>query len=290
MIMRTIKRITKAEKVNMGGIFIDQPLPNMTTNQVDPFLLIHHWASILQGGQSQKEVGVGPHPHRGFSPVTIIFKGALHHRDSLGNDSVIKAGGVQWMHAGKGITHSERPSKALAEKGGEFEIIQFWINTPSGSKMNPAVYYPKTKDELPVINFDEGKARLQVLTGQYDNVEGPIPQMSPLFVARLDMDADATINLDLEQDHHVVIYQLDGDVTINENQTGPKSMVIFENEGGDIKIASHVASRLLILTGKPIGEPVESYGPFVMNNTTEIMQAMRDAQIGKMGVLIEEFE
>ncbi|MDB4438822.1 pirin family protein [bacterium] len=286
--MRNIKSITKADKVNMGGIMIDQPLPNATANQIDPFLLIHHWSSILQGDQHQREVGVGPHPHRGFSPVTIILKGELHHRDSLGNDSIVSAGGVQWMNAGKGITHSERPSKKLAENGGHFEIIQFWVNTPSEFKMLPAKYLPQQKNEIPVYSPDD-KVEMQVLTGEYKGVKGPIPNQSPMLVSRLDMKSDGEFELTIPAQQHTLIYQLDGSMQINDKETGAKSMTVFENEEGAITLKAKDDTRMLLLSGSPIGEPIESYGPFVMNNTTEIMEAMRDAQMGKMGVLIEEF-
>ena len=287
--MRTIKSITKAGKVNMGGIVIDQPLPSMSIDKIDPFLLIHHWKSHFNGDQLQKEIGVGPHPHRGFSPVTIIFQGELHHRDSLGNDSVVSAGGVQWMNAGKGITHSERPSKRIAEEGGIFEIIQFWINTPSAQKMNAAKYFPMQKEDLPVYSPNEG-VDLQILTGQYNNVSGPIPSQSPMLVARLDMKEGAHFEMELPENQHSLIYQLDGEMDFNSEPTGSKSMIVFENEKGIISLKARKNTRMLVLSGEPINEPIESYGPFVMNTTTEIMQAMRDAQIGKMGVLIETFE
>jgi len=286
--MRKIKSITKAAKVNMGGIMIDQPLPNMSTNRIDPFLLIHHWESILQGGQHQKEVGVGPHPHRGFSPVTIIFKGELHHRDSLGNDSIVSAGGVQWMNAGKGITHSERPSRYLAENGGYFEIIQFWINTPSHLKMLPAKYFPKQKQEIPVYR-PNSKVEMQILTGIYESVVGVIPSQSKMLVSRIDMQKDSDFELNLPATQQTLIYQLDGSMEINDQVTIAKSMTVFENQEGPINLKAKENTRMLLLSGESLNEPVESYGPFVMNNTTEIMQAVRDAQLGKMGVLIEEF-
>jgi len=125
--MRTVKNKSKADKVNMGGIVLDQALPYRGTDQIDPFLLIHHWTDELKGNQKQQNVGVGPHPHRGFSPVTFIFNGGVHHRDSKGHESVVLSGGTQWMNSGSGIIHSERPTKELAENGGKFEIIQFWI-------------------------------------------------------------------------------------------------------------------------------------------------------------------
>lgn len=287
--LRSINKIIKAEKVNMGGIMIDQPLPHSQLQQKDPFLLIHHWSSILQGGQRQKEVGVGPHPHRGFSPVTLVFKGALHHRDSLGNDSIVHSGGVQWMNAGKGITHSERPSKELAENGGEFEIIQFWINSPKKFKMDSAEYHPKNKEDIPTVILNDGITELQLISGQYNNVEGPISGKSELLIARIDSSIDSNFFLDLNPNFHTLIYQLNGLSSINNKDVSEKTLVVFENEKGKINIKSKDDSRLLVLSGLPIEEPITQYGPFVMNNTTEIMEAIRDAQIGKMGVLIEEF-
>jgi len=261
----------------MGGIMIDQPLPNASINQIDPFLLIHHWKSTFQGDQHQREVGVGPHPHRGFSPVTIIFKGELHHRDSLGNDSIVTAGGVQWMNAGKGITHSERPSKKLAKEGGHFEIIQFWINTPSAQKMLPAEYYPKQKEDLPVYTPNEGVS-LQILTGSYKNISGPIPNHSPMLVARLNMKAESNFEIEIPANHHVLLYQLDGEMEVNGQTTKAKSMIVFENQDGNILLTSQSDTRMLLLSGEPINESVESYGPFVMNITTEIMQVTSQIQ------------
>ena len=121
---RSVKKIIAAQKVNMGGHILDQPLPVNGVDQIDPFLLIHHWKRLMKGGDQQKHVGVGPHPHRGFSPVTFVFEGAVEHRDSLGNRATVTKGGTQWMHAGKGITHSESPSKTIAEEGGLQERAQ----------------------------------------------------------------------------------------------------------------------------------------------------------------------
>lgn len=289
-IMRTVKSVYRADKVNMGGIIIDQPLPNNQLERKDPFLLIHHWYNNMTGGRKQKELGVGPHPHRGFSPVTIIYKGALHHRDSLGNSSIVKAGGVQWMNAGKGITHSERPSKELAEQGGEFEVIQFWINTPAQYKMEPAKYYPLEKEGIPTVALDDKGSLIQVVAGEYDSVSGPAKSQSDMLVANLFTKSDSELRIKTNPEFHTIAYQLNGKTEINDKKIGDKTMVEFSNEGTDLVIKSLEDSRILLLSGKPINEPINSYGPFVMNTTTEIMEAIRDAQMGKMGVLIEEFD
>ena len=288
--MRTVKSVYRADKVNMGGIIIDQPLPNNHLDRKDPFLLIHHWYNNISGGRMQKELGVGPHPHRGFSPVTIIYKGALHHRDSLGNSSIVEAGGVQWMNAGKGITHSERPSKELAEQGGEFEVIQFWINTPAKHKMEAAKYYPLEKEDIPTVVLDDKGSEMHLIAGEYDAVSGPAKSQSDMLVANLFIKSDSEVRVQTTPDFHTIAYQLNGKTEINDKKIGDKTMVEFSNEGSELVIKSLEDSRILLLSGKPINEPINSYGPFVMNTTTEIMEAIRDAQMGKMGVLIEEFD
>ena len=151
---RSVKRIVTARQTTLGGHLMYRSLPHTMIAQIDPFLVIDHINSPLKGGQRQYEAGVGPHPHRGFSPVTFVFKGNIEHRDSLGNQTTIGAGGTQWIHAGHGILHSERPSKELAMNGGDNELIQVWINTPARHKMDKmeAPYYkPLSEQQTPKI-------------------------------------------------------------------------------------------------------------------------------------------
>jgi len=135
-----VKNIEYAGFVNMGGIEVRQPLPTKRLDMLDPFLLLHHHKTRIKRGKKQDEVGVGPHPHRGFVPVTFVLEGEVHHRDSLGNDSIVTKHGTQWTESGNGIIHSERPSQAFLDRGGDYEIIQLWVNTPAEMKLNPPVY------------------------------------------------------------------------------------------------------------------------------------------------------
>lgn len=274
----------------MGNVILDQAIPTDSIAQQDPFLLIHHWHQDFPGDQDPRNLGVGPHPHRGFSPITVVFKGSLHHRDSLGNSSIVEAGGVQWMNAGKGITHSERPSKTMAVSGGEFEIIQFWLNTPAIHKMDPARYEALNKEDIPVIELDELGSHMNLIAGSYDDVEGPAPNQIDMMIATLEIKEGAKVVLKDNPGFSTLIYQLDGRSEINEKKMAAKMTVVFDEGEGSIEIEGLDDSRFLLLSAEPINEKVSSYGPFVMNNTTEIMEAIRDAQMGKMGVLIEEFE
>lgn len=285
---KKIERIIPSQKVNMGGIVLDQPLPVQGVDQVDPFLLIHHWDDILPGKQHQREVGVGPHPHRGFSPVTFVFEGNVEHNDSLGNKATVNAGGTQWMHAGRGITHSERPSASIAESGGKLEFIQFWVNSPAAHKMDPAYYLPISNGDTPRVEV--GGSFIAVVAGEYQGMTGPAPTLSPMTLLRGEIKAGEEMILDLPETFNTLIYFLDGKVNINEQEAKSKDLVHLSQEGNGIKISATETSRFIVLSGEPIDEEVTSYGPFVMNTQTEIMQALRDAQTGKMGVLIEEFE
>jgi len=287
MAVKTIKKIIPAKKVDMGGHLLDQPLPTQEVNSIDPFLLIHHWIDKMPGGERQQDVGVGPHPHRGFSPVTFVFKGDVEHRDSLGNDAIVEGGGTQWMFAGKGITHSERPSKKMAEGGGEIEFIQFWVNAPAEYKMRPAFYKPISKDDTPIITHE--KCEIMVVCGEYEGVEGSVSYYSPLTLLRIDMKESAELKIDLQKSFNTIIYQLDGELNINGDISFGKDMTWFNNDGNIIEVNSKKDTRFIVLSGEPINEQIMSYGPFVMNTQAEIMEAIRDSQSGKMGLLIEEF-
>lgn len=289
--LRSIQQHASAQKVNMGGIILDQALPLSGLEQIDPFLLIHHWNDTLKGDKHPSEVGVGPHPHRGFAPVTFIFEGGVHHRDSIGNSETVHAGGVQWMHSGKGIVHSERPTKLLAKEGGKFEIIQFWVNVPSEYKMIDPYYVPLHKEATPTVVSSDGKVTTSVICGTVLGSKGNIETQSPLQIARIDLKAGGSLELPIELDHNALIYQLDGKTTVNDTAAGSaKDMFWFANDGEAIKIQAKEDTRLILLAGKPIGEPLATYGPFVMNTQAEIMTALQDYQTGKMGALNENFE
>lgn len=277
-----------SQLVNMGGHIIDQPLPNNSSDYIDPFLLIHHWRGALLGGQRQNEVGVGPHPHRGFSPVTFVYKGNVVHRDSLGNKATVNSGGTQWMFAGRGITHSERHSKDFVENGGELEFIQFWVNVPAKNKMDAPFYQPIEEADTPLIKTD--KSKIYVVAGDFEGVKGVAPTYTKQTLLRGELLRTGKRTVSIPAGYSTLIYLLDGGLKINNQQVHGKDMVTFQLEGEVIDIEATLDTRYIILSGEPINEKVQSYGPYVMNNQTEIMEAMRDYQIGKMGILIEEFD
>lgn len=287
--LRTVSRLLYAQPFDMGGMPIRQPFPTQTVQQFDPFLLLHHADIRVPRHIEPDHAGVGPHPHRGFSPVTFIFKGGVHHRDSRGNDSVIYEGGAQWMNAGRGVIHSERPPKDIHDIGGRQEIIQLWINSPASRKMDQPAYFPAAAEDVPSMSLDNDRVEVRVFSGELLGLKGIIPATSEVNAATISLQPDGRVEIPVPVAHNVFLYLLDGKISIDGfGLTEGLHAVFFRNDGEGIAFRAIEPTRVLLMTGLPLEEKVVSQGPFVMNTQTEILEAMRDYQMGKMGVLIEE--
>jgi redox-sensitive bicupin YhaK (pirin superfamily) len=286
---RNVSSLLYGQKVDMGGMPIRQPLPTQRIEQIDPFLLLHHADIKVPVHVEPDHAGVGPHPHRGFSPVTFIFKGGVHHRDSRGNDSVVYAGGAQWMNAGMGVIHSERPPDDIHDIGGRQEIIQLWVNTPAEHKMDQPAYYPVSSEEVPTHKTSDGKVSVKVFAGSVLGLKGPVPLYTEVNAATVALSKGGKISIPLPGHHSAMAYLLDGRLNVEGfGLVEGLHLVHFKNDGEGISLEGLEDTRVVVLSGAPLGEEVVSYGPFVMNTQTEILEAMRDYQKGKMGVLIEE--
>lgn len=286
---KKVRYALPAEMIDMDGFPVKQALPTNNVQQVDPFLLLHHARIKPIYSRPGKIQGVGPHPHRGFSPVTFVIEGEVHHRDSRGNSKIAKAGEFQWIHAGLGIIHSERPSQNIIDTKGVQEIIQLWINSPREKKMIEPEYYHVLETEIPRIESEDGLSDIKLISGDYDLMTGAIKGQSDLLVLWVNSKAGARSSFKIPSDYNSSIYIIKGSVKVGGyGVVDPEALLVFEESGDQISIESTSAAQFLVLAGKPLNEPLMQYGPFVMNNQTEIMEAMRDYQMGKMGVLIEE--
>lgn len=287
--MKKVKYLLYAHPYDMGGMPIRQPFPTNQIENIGPFILLHHAKVKVPTHIPTKQAGVGPHPHRGFSPVTFIFEGAVHHRDSRGNNSVVEKGGVQWMNAGMGVIHSERPPEQIHEMGGVQEIIQLWVNTPAKHKMDTPEYIPLKKEDIPSFNTPDKLANIHVVAGKVNDTDGPIKGLSPLSAATIEAKQGAKIDIAVQDNYESLIYVLEGKIKVESyGIVEHHHAVVFENEGDIIKIESTEDAKLLYLAGEVIPEKMVAQGPFVMNSESQIMMAYRDYQMGKMGVLIEE--
>jgi len=286
---RTVNQLLFAHPFDMGGMPIRQPLPAAQVEQIDPFLLLHHAQIKVPKHVDTRHAGVGPHPHRGFSPVTFIFEGGVHHRDSRGNDSIIYAGGAQWMNAGRGLIHSERPPHNIHELGGRQELIQLWINTPAANKMDQPLYFPVTAEEAPAFQTADAKVKLSLFAGTLLGLRGPVASQVEVNAATLQLEAGGTLALPLPAYHRALVYVLGGKIRVEGfGSVEGFYLADFNLDGEGITLTGTESARVLLLSGKPLNEPLATHGPFVMNNQTELLEAIRDYQMGKMGVLIEE--
>jgi redox-sensitive bicupin YhaK (pirin superfamily) len=286
--IRNVKALLYAQQFPMGKIHVRQPFPSHFIEYPDPFILLHHAVIDIHPDADLRNEGVGPHPHRGFSPVTFIFDGAVHHRDSLGNSSIIEKGGVQWINAGRGIMHSERPPENIHAIGSRQEIIQLWVNTPAKGKMKPAEYHPYAAHQIPQVQNDDGKCTIAVAAGEIMGTKGPIQQTFPLNAAFVYGNLGGKLTCEFPAVQNVVLYVLDGEIEIPGYGFVEKhNALLFDHSAEAIEVIFKKECNALLLAGQPLNEPIATHGPFVMNTQTEIMEAMRDFQMGKMGVLIE---
>lgn len=284
---KTIEHKLRSPLVNMGLIKLRQPIPTKGIDQVDPFLLLHHFGPYTINERSNP-FDVGPHPHRGFEPITLLFSGEQLHRDSLGNEMLVKAGDVQWITAGRGIIHAEGPSKEFVKRGGELEGIQLWLNLPAKDKMIPAAYQHVKSEDIPVVENDEATIQLKVVAGEQGGKKGLIKTRIPVNVFTARTQPEGEMQISIPRTHTSLLYLLDGEVLVNDAASlkkGATQMVTFHQDGEAIHVKAIMESTFIVLSGEPIEEKVASWGPYVMNTQTEIIEALRDYQQGKMGYL-----
>ncbi len=286
--MKTVNRIISGRPIDVGSIKVQELLPNNGAF-FSPFLVFHHGIAKIEEHIPISQQGVGPHPHRGFSAISYIYRGGVHHRDSRGNNHKVYGGGTQWTSAGMGIIHSERVPEDIFNYGGEQELLQVWVNTPAAHKMDQPAYYPATAEETPTILTEDGLTIVRVPAGNVNGTKGIIPTFTDVTTAMVEMKAGGSYTFNFNADHNTLVYVLKGSVTINGTDTlTTKQLALMNHDGEDFTIAATEDTMLFVGSGEIINEPIASHGPFVMNYQTEIMEAFRDYQMGKMGVLIEE--
>lgn len=286
--MKAVKQLLYAHEADMGGMPIRQPLPTRAVDQVDPFLLLHHHKTTLQPGGHPRSLGVPPHPHRGFSPVTFVIQGQVHHRDSLGNSTVVGPGGVQWLKSGRGITHSERPSMELAANGGTQEILQLWVNLPAKHKMDAPSYWNLAPEQMPLVG--PAGSSLRLASGKMEDKTGPVQDEAAVTAVFGQLEAGSSFAFPVLKGQNALVYAINGNISVSGfGLVEALNLVHFEPGEGSIEVKALEDAHLLFLAAEPLNEPISTYGPIVMNTTTQIMEALRDAQMGKMGFLVEEF-
>ena len=251
--------------------------------QLSPFLLLDY-AGPARFPPATKPRGVGEHPHRGFETVTIVYQGEVAHRDSTGEGGVIGPGDVQWMTAGAGILHEEFHSPAFTYQGGHLEMIQLWVNLPAANKMAPPSYQAITGEQIPVVPLAAANGEIRVIAGEFQGHAGPARTFSPMLVWDVTLQDHANVLLDVPDGWNTAVIARSGSSLINEHaRAAVGQMVVLSSQGNQVQIQTEAESQLLLIAGEPLNEPIEGYGPFVMNTKEEIRQAIRDFQQGDFG-------
>lgn len=284
MTPRTLKRQHPAHRDDIADLTTRRPLPGPQIDQLDPFLFLNHHGPQVYPPNNHG-LPFGPHPHRGFETVTFILAGNLAHLDSGGHESVIEAGGVQWMTAGSGLVHAELSPEAFKRQGGPLEILQLWVNLPARLKMTEPRYTGVQRDRIPAITLDNGRVTLNLISGEHDGQSGPIRSLTGVWMSTVYLSAGGKLAVPVPPGRNVFLYIVRGETRIGGMAAKPFHLVELDDDGDQVAIEAISDAVLLLGHADPIDEPVVAHGPFVMNTADEIRQAIRDYQDGKLGSL-----
>lgn len=253
--------------------------------QLSPFLLLDHAGpAVFEPTAAQR--GVGAHPHRGFETVTLVYRGAVAHRDSTGQGGLIGPGDVQWMTAGAGILHEEFHGRGFARSGGELEMVQLWVNLPARDKMTAPGYQAIASAQIPVVELAGGAGSARIVAGTLDGRSGPARTRTPLAVWDLRLVAGGYAELPLPEGWTAAVVVLRGTIQVNGKAiVRDGQLAVLDRKGNDVALEANNDALVLLLAGEPIDEPIAGHGPFVMNDAAGIAQAIDDYTEGRFGRL-----
>ena len=279
---RDVERLIAGQATSDGaGVKLTRVLTQNLQRRLDPFLMLDAFGT----DNPEDYIGGFPnHPHRGFETVTYMIAGRMRHRDNAGNEGLLQNGSVQWMTAGRGVIHSELPE----QEDGRMEGFQLWLNLASKDKMRAPWYRDIQGGEIPEFTTAEG-VKVRAIAGRSHGVDGAMQRevTEPLYLD-LELPAGTSFAQALPASHNAFVYVYRGALTIGETEVPVQRMAILANrgqtDGGEadgVVLKAKEATRALLIAGKPLGEPIAQYGPFVMNTNDEIFQAVKDFQSGR---------
>jgi hypothetical protein len=288
--VRAVRSVTTAPRGFEGeGFPVRRAFAGVDQRLLDPFIHMDQMGEVEYGPGEPK--GTPWHPHRGFETVTYMIDGTFQHQDSTGGGGLIANGATQWMTAGQGILHIERPPDALVASGGLFHGIQLWVNLPAADKMVPARYQDIDAGRVTLLTSPDGGALVRVIAGTVDDREGPGVTHTPITLVHATIQPGAEVRLPWRRDFNALAYVLSGEGVVGDERrpVATGQLAVF-GSGDALVLAASPAQEsrspaldVLILGGRPIGETVAWYGPFVMNTQRELEQAFEDYRAGRLG-------
>lgn len=257
----------------------------ISMKRMDPFIMMDY-NSKFYFQPSEKPKGVGVHPHKGFETVTIAYQGKVAHHDSSGGGGVIDKGDVQWMTAASGVLHKEHHEENFSKTGGDFQMVQLWVNLPAKDKKSKPKYQAIAHSKVNKYEIPNDGGSIEVIAGKYKEVEGSASTFSPVHLQNARLNRGAKVEFDFPAEYNTALLVIEGNIKVNDAETVHQDhFALFENEGETFTIEATEESVVLVLSGKPISEPIAAQGPFVMNTREELMQAFEDFNMGKFGYL-----
>jgi redox-sensitive bicupin YhaK (pirin superfamily) len=257
----------------------------LSMQRMSPFIMLDY-NSKFYFPPTDKPRGVSVHPHRGFETVTIAYKGKIAHHDSAGNSGIIGEGDVQWMTAASGILHKEYHEQEFSKAGGDFQMVQLWVNLPAKDKMSKPKYQEITKENIQKYTLDHDGGTIDIISGAYQDTPGAASTFTPVHLQNAKLNAGGKAKFSFPAHYNTALLVVEGSIKVNDDKTvATDNFLLFKNEGEDFTIEALEQSVLLILSGEPILEPIAAHGPFVMNTREEIIQAFEDVNLGKFGYL-----
>jgi len=288
--VRAVRQVTTAPRGFEGeGFPVRRAFAGVTDADLDPFIHMDQMGEVDYGPGEPK--GTPWHPHRGFETVTYMIEGTFEHEDSIGGGGVIANGATQWMTAGAGILHIERPPEALVMTGGLFHGIQLWVNLPAAKKMTAPRYQDLLPDSVGLATTPDGGSLLRVIAGNLGDVAGPGSTLTPITMVHASVSPGAEVRIPWNPGYNALAYVLAGDGTVGDERRPVTSGQLAVFGAGDTLVFTAADTQdsrtehleLLLLGGEPIREPVAKYGPFVMNTRAELVQAFEDFEAGRLG-------
>ena len=286
---RPVARVVDALSTLEGGGFpVRRPFPVAGFSHFDPFLLIDHLGPVTW--KPGAALGAPDHPHRGFETVTYVLQGENEHRDSFGNADVLRPGDVQWMTAGGGVIHAEMPTPEFQRSGGVQQGFQIWVNLPAADKMMTPRYQTLRADQIPVAVSADGKVTARIIAGESMGLSARIDTRVPIQMLHFTIAPGGSLEQAVPAEQSGLVYVFKGVANVGSTPHRVSEGQAALLGAGDtialgVSATADGPAEILLLSGKPLNEPVARYGPFVMNTKAEIEQAFIDYQSGRFGVI-----
>lgn len=285
---RSVETIVKPSTPHFvgDGFRVHNFIPGTKSMQrMDPFIMLDYNAKFHFPG-SEKPKGVGVHPHKGFETVTIAYKGRVEHADSSGGGGVIGEGDVQWMTAAGGVLHKEFHETEWSKNGGDFQMVQLWVNLPSKEKHGKPKYQAIENNDMVRVALPNEAGTVEVIAGEYNGNKGPASTFTPINLYNVRLKAGKKAAFSLPKNYTTAMVMIEGDAMINEKDDLPQDhFALMANDGENFELTATTDTLILIMSGEPINEPIAAHGPFVMNTREELIQAFEDFNLGKFGYL-----